>query len=164
MILKNYLKRVMPSLSSIVFVLAWFAIAPLVRAVVPAPDGGYPGFNTAEGQNALFNVTTGVGNTGVGWFSLWSDTDGSYNTALGAGTLLFNVGDQSTGEGAHHFYQYGHRIFKKKNLCGASWRFQWTRIKSIRSFQDTIHWRMLTCKNNSIVIRWLSNHFQFICY
>jgi hypothetical protein len=84
MILKNYLKRVMPSLSSVVFVLAWFAIAPLMRAVVPAPDGGYPGFNTAEGQNALFNLTTGVGNTAVGWFSLWSDTDGSYNTAVGA--------------------------------------------------------------------------------
>ena len=92
----------MPSLSSVVFVLVWFAIAPLVRAVVPAPDGGYPGFNTAEGQNALFNLTTGVGNTAVGWFSLWSDTDGSYNTALGAGTLLFNVGNQSTGEGAQN--------------------------------------------------------------
>ena len=94
MILKNYLKRVTP-LSSVVFALAWFAIAPLVRAVIPAPDGGYPGFNTAEGQNALFNLTTGVGNTAVGWFSLWSDTDGSYNTAVGAGTLLFNVGNQS---------------------------------------------------------------------
>ena len=86
MILKNYLTRVMPSLSPVVVVLVWFAIAPLVRAVVPAPDGGYPGFNTAEGQNALFNLSTGVGNTGVGWFSLWSDTDGSYNTASGAGT------------------------------------------------------------------------------
>ena len=102
MILQNYLKRAMPSLSSVVFVLVWFAIAPLVRAVVPAPDGGYPGFNTAEGQNALFNLTTGVGNTAVGWFSLWSDTDGSYNTAVGAGTLLFNVGNQSTGEGAQN--------------------------------------------------------------
>jgi hypothetical protein len=80
MILKNYLKRVMPSLSSGVFVLVWFAIAPLVRAVVPPPDGGYPGFNTAEGQNALFNLTTGVGNTALRWFSLWSDTDGSYDT------------------------------------------------------------------------------------
>ena len=87
----------MPSLSSVIFVLAWFAIAPLMRAVVPAPDGGYSGFNTAEGQNALFDLTTGVGNTAVGWFSLWSDTDGSYNTALGAGALLFNVGDNNTG-------------------------------------------------------------------
>ena len=90
MIVKNYLKRVMPSLSSVVFVLVCFAIAPLVRAVVLAPDGGYPGFNTAEGQNALFNLTTGVGNTAVGWFSLWGNAEGSYNTAAGAGTLLFN--------------------------------------------------------------------------
>ena len=88
MILQNYLKSVMPSVSSVVFVLVWFAIAPLARAVVPPPAGGYPGFNTAEGQNALFNLTSGVGNTAVGWFSLWSDTDGSYNTALGAGTFL----------------------------------------------------------------------------
>ena len=98
MILKNHLKSVMPSLSSVVFVLVWLAIAPLAQAVVPAPDGGYPGFNTAEGQNSLFNLTTGVGNTAVGCFSLWSDTDGSYNTAVGAGTLLFNVGNQSTGD------------------------------------------------------------------
>ena len=98
MILKNYLKRVMPSLSSVVFVLAWVAIAPLVRAVVPAPDGGYPGFNTRK-DRTLFSLTTGVGNTAIGWFSLWSDSDGSYNTAVGAGTLLFNVGDQSMGEG-----------------------------------------------------------------
>jgi hypothetical protein len=52
MILKNYLKRAMPLLSLVVFVLGWLAIAPLVRAVAPAPDGGYSGFNTAEGQNA----------------------------------------------------------------------------------------------------------------
>jgi hypothetical protein len=57
-----------------------------------------PGFNTAEGQNALFNLTTGVKNTAGGWLSLWSDTDGSYNTAVGTGTLLFNVGNQSTGQ------------------------------------------------------------------
>ena len=100
MILKNYLKRVMPSLSSVVFVLAWFSIAPLVRAVVPAPDGGYPAFTTAEGQNALFSLTTGSANTAVGWFSLFSDTEGSFNTATGAGSLLFNISDQNTAFGA----------------------------------------------------------------
>jgi hypothetical protein len=80
-------------------VLACFALSPQARAVDPPPDGGYPGFNTAEGQNALLGLTTGVANTGVGWYSLWSNTDGSFNTGVGAGTLLFNVGNQSTFDG-----------------------------------------------------------------
>jgi hypothetical protein len=70
--------------------LAWFGLSPKAQAVVPPPDGGYPGFNTAEGQNALFNLGAGVANTAVGWYSLQNDTDGSYNSAVGAGTLLFN--------------------------------------------------------------------------
>jgi hypothetical protein len=74
-------------------------LLPKADAVTPPPDGGYPGFNTAEGQNALFSLSTGVGNTAVGWFSLFSNGDGSFNTAVGAGTLLFNVGDQSSGAG-----------------------------------------------------------------
>ena len=79
--------------------LACFGLLSKADAVIPAPDGGYPGFNTAEGQKALFGLTTGVANTAVGWFSLFSNTDGSYNTGVGAGTLLFNVGDQTTGDG-----------------------------------------------------------------
>ena len=34
-------------------VLAYFSTSPTSQAVSPPPDGGYPGFNTAEGQNAL---------------------------------------------------------------------------------------------------------------
>jgi Chaperone of endosialidase len=83
----------------VLFALGFFALCPMTQAVNPPPDGGYAGFNTAEGQNALFNLSTGVGNAAIGWFSLWSNTDGSYNTALGAGTLLFNIGNQSTAEG-----------------------------------------------------------------
>ena len=83
-------------------VLACFGLLPKALAVVPAPDGSYPGFNTAEGQNALFSLTTGVGNAAVGWYSLFSNTDGSFNTAVGAGTLLFNVGDQSSGDGTRN--------------------------------------------------------------
>ncbi|HZR06476.1 MAG TPA: tail fiber domain-containing protein [Candidatus Udaeobacter sp.] len=79
--------------------LGFLVLCPIAQAVSPAPDGGYPGFNTAEGQNALKSLATGVGDTAIGWFSLWSNTDGSFNTAVGAGTLLFNVGNQSTGEG-----------------------------------------------------------------
>ena len=86
----------------ILITIFWIWVVPKAQAVSPAPDGGYPGFNTAEGQNALFNLSTGVGNAAVGWFSLSSNTDGSFNTAVGVGTLLFNVGDQSTGEGTQN--------------------------------------------------------------
>jgi hypothetical protein len=79
--------------------LAWLALSPMAQAVVPPPDGGYPGFNTAEGQKALFSLTSGVANTAVGSFSLWSNTDGSFNTGVGAGTLLFNIGNQDTQDG-----------------------------------------------------------------
>jgi hypothetical protein len=87
------------SLIFITLALAYEGLISEVPAVVPPPDGGYPGFNTAEGQKALFSITTGVGNTAIGGLSLFSDTDGSFNTALGAGTLLFNLGNQNTGDG-----------------------------------------------------------------
>src|SRR4029077_7302976 len=88
--------------AAVLSALAGFALSPQTQAVIPPPNGGYPGFNTAEGQKALFGLTTGVGNTAVGWYSLFSNTDGSFNTGVGAGTLLFNVGDQSTGEGVNN--------------------------------------------------------------
>ena len=87
-------------LTTILLTLGSFALAQRTQAVVPAPDGGYPGFNTAEGQNALFSLTTGDGNTAVGWFSLWSNAAGNFNTATGAGTLLFNTADENTALGA----------------------------------------------------------------
>jgi trimeric autotransporter adhesin len=72
---------------------------PGVQAVVPPPDGGYPNFTTAEGQNALFSLTSGAANTAVGWFSLNSVTAGSFNTGVGAGTLVLNAGDENTAIG-----------------------------------------------------------------
>ncbi len=79
------------------------AVGPNVQAVVPAPDGGYPGGNTAEGQNALLSLTTGTYNTAVGWLSLGSNTTGPFNTAIGAGALFANATAESntaTGTGA----------------------------------------------------------------
>jgi len=73
--------------------------APFTQAVVPPPDGGYPGGNTAEGQAALLGLTSGTFNTGVGFFALRSNTEGQFNTAVGAGALLANVGDPSTSDG-----------------------------------------------------------------
>ena len=80
--------------------LCLLAAGPTAQAVVPPPDGGYPNFTTAEGQKALFSLTTGAANTAVGWYSLFGDTTGSFNTATGAGSLLFNTGDSNTAFGA----------------------------------------------------------------
>jgi hypothetical protein len=77
-----------------------FALLHRAQAVVPAPDGGYPGGNTAEGQAALLSLTTGGFNTAAGWLSLRSITTGSFNTAIGAGTLFANTADQNTATGA----------------------------------------------------------------
>ncbi len=86
----------------IALAVACFALSPAPNAfgVVPAPDGGYPGFNTAEGQNALLHLTTGTANTAVGWVSLENVTTASFNTGVGAGTLVLNSGDQNTATGA----------------------------------------------------------------
>jgi len=83
----------------ITFALVWVALVQNAQAVVPAPDGGYPGFTTAEGTKALQSLTTGSANTAVGWFSLFSNAGGSFNTAAGAGTLLFNTADNNTATG-----------------------------------------------------------------
>jgi hypothetical protein len=73
---------------------------PTARAVVPPPDGGYPNFTTAEGTNALFNLTTGSANTGLGWYSLFSNSTGSFNTGVGGGALALNNADSNTAVGA----------------------------------------------------------------
>ena len=80
--------------------LACFAVSPAAQAVSPPPDGGYPGGNTAEGQNAMFGLTTGEFNTAVGFFALDNNITGSFNTALGAGTLFANTVGSNTAVGA----------------------------------------------------------------
>src|SRR5262249_55725980 len=84
----------------IAFVLAWFALSPTAQAVVPPPDGGYPGQNTAAGQNALLHLSGGLYNTAAGWASLGYNVTGNYNTGVGAGTLLFNTDAENTATGA----------------------------------------------------------------
>jgi Chaperone of endosialidase len=87
-------------LSLIALALAAFAFVQSGKAVNPAPDGGYANGNTAEGQNALLNLTTGADNTAVGFLSLSALQKGKFNTALGAGTLLLNGADENTATGA----------------------------------------------------------------
>jgi hypothetical protein len=82
--------------------LVCFALCQMARAVVPAPDGGYPGANTAEGTNALFSLTTGIDNTAVGFQALFHNTTGSNNTAEGFRALFRNTtGAQNTATGVN---------------------------------------------------------------
>ena len=66
-------------------------MSSITQAVLPAPDGGYPGANTAEGDFALFSLTTGARNTAIGFGALGSDTTGSQNTATGVFALVSNT-------------------------------------------------------------------------
>ena len=97
--LTQTMKNVYISLTATVLVFACFALSPESRAVNPPPDGGYTGGNTAEGQAALLNLTSGTFNTAVGLFSLRSNTENKFNTAIGAGTLLANTADNNTATG-----------------------------------------------------------------
>ena len=82
------------------FALCYFAFFPELKAVLPPPDGGYPGGNTAEGTSALASLGSGTFNTAVGFLSLRSNTDSSFNTAIGAGALLANAAFNNTATGA----------------------------------------------------------------
>jgi len=75
----------------ITFALVCFALVQTTRAVSPAPDGGYPGANTAEGTDALFSLTSGIANTAVGNNALRHNTTGSWNVGIGSGTLASNT-------------------------------------------------------------------------
>ena len=95
----NQLKTTPPLF--ITLALLCFGLLPRAQAVVPPPDGGYPGGNTAEGQDALLSLSSGGFNTAVGYFSLRADTSGGFNTGVGAAALLANAASHgNTGIGA----------------------------------------------------------------
>ncbi len=54
------------------FAFACFALMQNAHAVSPAPDGGYPGGNTAEGTDALFSLGSGIWNTALGLKALYA--------------------------------------------------------------------------------------------
>ena len=69
-----------------------FACVTAALAVDPPPDGGYPNGNTAEGDDALFSLTSaGANNTAVGVDALFANTSGFGNTALGFDALSSNT-------------------------------------------------------------------------
>ena len=75
--------------TTILLVLGCFSLSPTARALNPPPDGGYLNQTTAEGDRALFSLTTGADNTAIGFNALHSLTIGSEATATGS-LALFN--------------------------------------------------------------------------
>jgi uncharacterized coiled-coil protein SlyX len=74
--------------SCVLLCLAFLPRAQAAPDVVPPPDGCYPGFTTAEGCQALRNLTGGTANTALGWRALYSAGDASFNVGVGAGALV----------------------------------------------------------------------------
>ena len=88
------------------------ALAQMARAQLsPEPDGGYPNANTAEGEDALFSLSTGIDNTAIGFETLYNNTTSSGNTAIGFQALYhnttaatFGAGGANTATGAEALY------------------------------------------------------------
>jgi hypothetical protein len=94
-------------LIAIALALGYFALSPAPNAfgVVPAPDGGYPGNNTAEGANALFSLTSGIDNNALGFQALYHNNTGNFNTAEGFRALFTNnTGANNTATGVQALY------------------------------------------------------------
>jgi hypothetical protein len=89
----------------IALALLCFGLLPGAQAVVPPPDGGYgpPDYgvgNTAEGEEALLNLSSGGFNTAAGYRTLFSNTTGNFNTARRRWALFANTGTENTATGA----------------------------------------------------------------
>jgi hypothetical protein len=84
--------------------LVCFAFSPQTRAACDSPDPGCPVGNLAEGYLSLAGLVSGAAyNTGIGAYSLLSNTTGSFNTGVGAGALFSNTTateNTATGAGA----------------------------------------------------------------
>jgi len=90
---------------SVIAAIAFVSVCPLpaTGALDPAPDGGYPNNNTAEGSGALNSLTSGGHNTAVGTFALTNTTTPYSNTAIGANAMQNNTtgaGNTATGAAA----------------------------------------------------------------
>jgi len=103
--MKIYLKKFVSGQVTLIFALPCFALSPQARAVDPPSDGGYDRFNTAEGTDALFSLTTGSSNTAIGYQALYSNTTANSNTATGLLALFNNTtGVENTANGANALF------------------------------------------------------------
>src|SRR4029077_3564787 len=105
--------------SLFVGLIAFIGFALDVRAVSPAPDGGYVGGNTAEGEDALFSLQSNhFGNTAVGNHSLHDNASGNFNTAVGflaMETAQSGTANTALGNRALHSNKADHNT-----ACGAN--------------------------------------------
>src|SRR5215469_11626970 len=105
---QNSLLTILHSQSILILValtLGAFALVQRAEAVNPPPDGGYPNLNTAEGDFALFSLTSGGSNTAIGFNALGDNTTGSGNTATGVQALVSNTtGNDNTANGLNALF------------------------------------------------------------
>ena len=89
-------------ITTILLALVCFALCQQVQSATDTPDpgGSLPVSNTADGQNALRSLTTGIHNTAIGFDSLLSNTAANFNTGVGSVTLLLSTGPENTAVGA----------------------------------------------------------------
>jgi hypothetical protein len=121
----------------VVLVLACFELSSKVQAITPSPDGGYPGANTAEGDNALLNLTSGIANTAVGFNALADNTTGGWNVAIGSSALASNTAgsfnmaigtDALTKNTANFNLAIGFRVgFMNTTGNPSHWNWRWSR-------------------------------------
>jgi hypothetical protein len=79
-------------------ILVCFALSPQTHAA--CLDGCNSSlFNTFQGEDTLISNSTGAGNSAFGWRSLFFNTVGNFNTALGP-SLILNNADSNTAVGA----------------------------------------------------------------
>jgi len=92
--------RLRSQLFVITFLLACFGVLDGAQAIITDTQGWFQNGNTAEGQNALFNMRGGHYNTALGLLSLNALANGSSNTAVGAWALTANNGNNNTATGS----------------------------------------------------------------
>jgi len=81
--------------------IACLALSQITRAAGPqAPATALANGNTADGDGALAGLTTGFYNSAFGFLSLLSNGSASFNTGVGAGSLLVNTAGSNTAIGA----------------------------------------------------------------
>src|SRR6266700_2262904 len=106
----QYMNQLIQSKSFTTFIvlaltLTCLGLLPNAQAVVPPPDGGYAGSNTAEGTDALLSLSSGIWNTALGFQALNHDTAGNQNTATGVRALTSDTnGGFNTATGVYSLF------------------------------------------------------------